>query len=295
MCAKKKNTALRSWLQSVRIWQLLGLVVAVMAMRYSFFGLLFPSTPLLESLFILPIILISAGGNIINDYFDIKEDRSKRPNRSHIGRTLKRRVAMLSHWLLTGTGVALAILLGSLVDSYIPALIAVSSALLLFLYSTWLKKKPLIGNIIVAGIATAYLPFSLSDVKMHLIGDKYDWFCCMIFTTIFIRQLVKEIEDYDVDLKNGYRTFPIVFSPKNTWIVIYIFELWLIFITKGGITYASSFAFKLIMGTTLLMTLFYSWRKKTQAVLAWVGLLLITSLAWMVLFDFDSTYLASSI
>ena len=293
MGKKNKNTALKSWLRSVRIWQLLGLLVAVMAMRYSYWGHPFHSTPLLESLFILPILLISAGGNIINDYFDIKEDRSKRPERALIGRTIKRRVAMMSHWLLTGAGVALAILLGSLVDSYIPIIIVLPTAILLFLYSTWLKKKTIVGNIVVAGIATAYLPFSLCDVEMHLIGDKYDWFCCMIFTTILIHQIVKDIEDYDVDLKNGYRTFPIVFSPKSAWILIYIFELWLVFITKDGITYASSLAFQIIMGTTLLMTLFFSWRKKTQAVSAWALLLLLTSLAWMVFFDFDSSYLAS--
>ena len=293
MGKKKKNSALKSWLKSIRIWQLIGLLLAVMAMRYSYWGHPFHSSPLLESLFILPILLISAGGNIINDYFDIKEDRSKRPERALIGRTLKRRVAMMSHWLLTGAGISLAILLGTLVDSYIPIIIAIPSTILLFLYSTWLKKKPLIGNIVVAGIATSFLPFSLCDVEMYLIGDKYDWFCCMIFTTILIHQIAKDLEDYNVDLKNGYRTFPIVFSPKSAWILIYIFELWLVFITKDGILYASSFALQSIMCGTLLFTLFFSWRKKNQAVSAWVLMLLFSSLAWMVLCDFDSSYLAS--
>ena len=290
MGKKKRNTALKAWLKSIRIWQLLGLMSAVMVMRYSFFGHSFHSSPLLESLFILPILLLSAGGNIINDYFDIKEDIAKR---ALIGRTLKRRVAMMSHWLLTGLGITLAILLSYLLESYIPAILAISTSVLLFLYSVWLKKKVLIGNFVIAGIATAYLPFSLCDVDMRLIGDKYDWFCCMIFTTILIHQIAKDIQDYKIDLKNGFRTFPIVFSSKSAWIFIYVIEIWLIFITYDGIKYATSLALQFLMGAVLIMTIFYSLRKKPQAVSAWVLLLLITGLAWMALYDFDSTYLAS--
>ena len=293
MGKSKHHSAFSSWLKSLRMGHLTGLAVAVMVMRYSFFGHPFPSTPLLECLYILPIILISAGGNIINDYFDIKEDRKKKPQRAAIGRSLKRRVAMMSHWLLTATGIALAILLGWLVDSYIPAIIAFSAATLLFVYSVSLKKKPLIGNMVIAGIATSYLPFSLCDVDMRHIGDKYDWFCCMIFTTILIRQIVKDIDDFKIDSQNGYKTLPIFLSPNSTWFIIYIIEIWLLFITAVGIEYASSLTFQALMSAVLFMTLFYSWRKKIQAVSAWVRLLLITSLAWMVLFDFDSTYLAS--
>ena len=180
-----KNTsksAITAWLKSIRIGHLIGLTAAVIILRHSFYNEFFHLGFVEELFFILPIVLISAGGNIINDYFDIKEDRSKRPKFAVIGRSLKRRVAILSHVLLTASGIATAIYLGSKYDTYIPLIIALSASVLLFLYSTVLKGKILLGNFTVAGIATAYIPFALVDVKMRNLGDDYDWLCCIVFT-----------------------------------------------------------------------------------------------------------------
>ena len=35
-------------------------------------------------------MLVGAAGNVINDYFDIREDRINKPTKNHIGRTVKR-------------------------------------------------------------------------------------------------------------------------------------------------------------------------------------------------------------
>ena len=280
-----KNREIKDWLITIRIGHLSGLAIAVIAMRHSFYGEFFPTTPLLEILFILPIILISAGGNIINDYFDIKEDRIKRPKKAIIGRTLKRRTAMFSHWVLSALGLASAIALSVLVESYIPIAIVFPATFFLFLYSL-LKRKVLIGNFVVASIATAFIPLSLCDVDMRHLGDKYDWFCCLVFTSIFIRQLVKDIEDYNIDKSNNYRTCVVALSPNKAWLLIYAIEIWLIFLASDAISHSPSLAFQIFMGTTLLGTLFFSWRKKTQAVSAWVRLLIISGLVWMVLYGY---------
>jgi len=42
-------------------------------------------------LLLLSTLLIAAGGNIINDYFDVKADRINKPNRLIIGKHIKRR------------------------------------------------------------------------------------------------------------------------------------------------------------------------------------------------------------
>lgn len=280
-----KSRTIKDWLRSIRIGHLTGLAVAVVAMRYSFYGEIFPTTPLLEILFILPIIFISAGGNIINDYFDIREDRIKRPQKAIIGRTLNRRTAMMSHWVLSGLGLATAILLSTLVNSFIPIAIVFPATFFLFLYS-WLKRKLIIGNIVVASIATAFIPLSLCDVDMRHLGDKYDWLCCLVFTTIFIRQLVKDIEDYKVDLSNGFKTFVVVFSPNKAWLLIYAIEIWVFILASDAIKYSPSLAYQFFMGTTILGTLYFSWRKKTQAVSAWVRLLLLAGLAWVALYGY---------
>lgn len=52
----------------------------------------------------LSTVLIAAGGNIINDYFDTRIDRINKPEEVIVGRTVKRRVAMMGHLLFSGLG-----------------------------------------------------------------------------------------------------------------------------------------------------------------------------------------------
>jgi 4-hydroxybenzoate polyprenyltransferase len=282
---KSDISALKSWTRSIRLDNLLGLAIGVMLIRYSYFQYL-PSLNDLPSelLFVLPILLISAGGTIINDYFDIREDRLKRPDRAHIGRTLKRRVALVSHWGLTALGLFLAFILSSQEDTLLPFFIALIAAIVLFLYSTWFKGRILIGNIAIAGVMTAFVPFALSDIPMKDIGDAYDWFCVFIFTTILIRQLAKDLIDYEVDKKSGLRTLPVAFGPKASWRLIYILEAWLIFITSNAISQSDSRLFQAFFCITLLSTLFFSVRKKPQALSAWLKLMLASGLIWVVLY-----------
>ena len=51
-------------------------------------------------LLVLSTVIIAGAGNIINDYFDIKADRVNKPDRMIIGKHVKRRVAIISHWFL---------------------------------------------------------------------------------------------------------------------------------------------------------------------------------------------------
>ena len=74
------------------------------------------STPInntiLFSFFILVIstLFIAAAGNIINDYFDVKADRINKPYKQIINRSLKRRWAIVLHWLFNFCGFFLAVI-----------------------------------------------------------------------------------------------------------------------------------------------------------------------------------------
>ena len=89
----------------------------------------------------------------------------KRPS-SVIGRTLKRRVAMMTHWVFTALAIAISILLASKYDTYIPIIITTMASSLVFLYSVWLKKRILLGNVVVASIATSLIVLALCDVDI---------------------------------------------------------------------------------------------------------------------------------
>ncbi|PCH95716.1 MAG: prenyltransferase, partial [Bacteroidetes bacterium] len=53
------------------------------------------------SLLVLATLLITAAGYAINDYFDTKADLKNRPDAIVVGRTIKRRVAMVLHIVLS--------------------------------------------------------------------------------------------------------------------------------------------------------------------------------------------------
>ena len=187
------TNTLNTWLKSVRLWNVVGLSGAIAIIRFSYIG------DEMRWFFIVPVACIAAGGAIINDYFDIKEDRKRKPEKARIGRTLKRRVAMMSHWVLTGMGLVGAVVLSVQIDNMSPFIIASVAAFLIFLYSIWLKKKVVAGKLVLAAIVTLLVPFALCDVLMDVKDERYVVMCLMIFSIVLVRQISKDLESYNVD------------------------------------------------------------------------------------------------
>ena len=111
-------------------------------------------------LLVLSTVSIAAGGNIINDYFDTRIDRVNRPHAVIVGRTVKRRVAIMGHWVLTGLGIVLGIFVAWRSHALHLAVIPVFAAGSLWLYSTRLKRSFLLGNGLVATLV-ALVPLSV--------------------------------------------------------------------------------------------------------------------------------------
>ena len=80
------------WLRLTRPWNVLamgGMVWIVMRWLGSDLAALWH---LGQSGWIVVPMLVGAAGNLINDYFDVREDRINKPNRALVGRLVKRRV-----------------------------------------------------------------------------------------------------------------------------------------------------------------------------------------------------------
>jgi len=108
-------------------------------------------------LFSLPFLLllastffVAAAGYIINDYMDVRLDLINKPSKVIVGNSISRRWAMFLHFLLN----SIAVLLALAINKHIALLVCVC-ALSLWLYSQFLKKTYLIGNILVA-LLTAF-------------------------------------------------------------------------------------------------------------------------------------------
>lgn len=191
-------------------------------------------------LLVFSTVLIAAGGNVINDYFDTRIDRVNRPNSVIVGRSVKRRVAMMGHLILTGAGV----LLGALVAwrSGLLHLVAlpVFSAAALWFYSTKLKRTFLLGNGLVATLV-ALVPLSVGLYEIPALLNTYGssavaalpngealeirfgfqglwaWiigFSGFAFLTTLVRELQKDMADIKGDKAEGCRTVPVVMGQK---------------------------------------------------------------------------------
>jgi 4-hydroxybenzoate polyprenyltransferase len=185
-------------------------------------------------LLVLSTVLITAGGYVINDYFDIKTDLINK-GKVIVGTKIPRRQAIMWHSVLNIAGVAVGFFL-SYKAGYIwlGSLFLVVSGLLYF-YSASYKRQFLIGNIIVA-LLTAMVPmlvafyewpalykfYAVNAIQIPNINFILFWvggFALFAFLTNLIREIIKDIEDFEGDIAYGRNTVPVVIGVLSAKIV----------------------------------------------------------------------------
>ena len=179
-------------------------------------------------------VLITAGGYVINDYFDIKTDLINR-GKVIVGSKISRRKAMMWHNILNIVGVAAGLYV-SIKAGYIwmGGLFLVVSGLLYF-YSASYKRQFLIGNLLVA-LLTAMVPmlvvvfeapvlyqyYAINALKIPDISIIFFWvggFAIFAFLTTLSREIIKDIEDFEGDVAYGRNTIPVVIGILTSKIV----------------------------------------------------------------------------
>ena len=184
------------------------------------------------ALLVFSTAVITAAGNVINDFHDVKADRVNHPERVVIDRYVSRRQAILSHIVLNFVGVVLGVFIS--LYHWIPwlSLVFISVPILLWLYSLSFKHQPFVGNLIVSVLA-ATVPLLVILFEYPLLiesnsGIVYTdpsifrpliyWigmFSVFAFLTNLIRELVKDGEDVEGDIEIGSNTLAIVLGLKR--------------------------------------------------------------------------------
>ncbi|WP_405604575.1 geranylgeranylglycerol-phosphate geranylgeranyltransferase [Polaribacter sp. Asnod1-A03] len=186
----------------------------------------------------ISVISITAGGYIINDIFDVETDKINKPKNVFIGRNIKLRTAIISYISLTSFGLILATYLSYIRNSLSLISFFAFSILSLFFYSYNLKKRTLIGNILISILCS--LPILLvylfhSDYTTRSVGDGILLYYVVIiyaifsFLTTFIREIIKDIEDINGDLKIKAKTLPIIMGRKRAAKIAFLFTCILFF------------------------------------------------------------------
>lgn len=187
---------------------------------------------------VLSTLLIAAGGNIINDYFDVKADKVNKPERLIVGRLIEKRQAILLHWILNGIAFVIAIAVSIYVKSSSIVLIHLVSINLLWFYSLYFKKKPFVGNVVVA-LLTGMIPilvivyfevlnnfnkpFSAFHEDSWTVNLNYNFIyvlALMAFIQNLAREILKDVEDMEGDKKISARTVPMILGVQRTKILV---------------------------------------------------------------------------
>jgi len=168
-------------------------------------------------------LLVTASGNIINDYYDIDADRINRPSRVLPSELVLPTTAVLFYLLFNAAALILSLFLG--LELFVIVFITV---MLLFLYSYKLKNIPLVGNAVIAFLTG--LAFIFGSV---IVGNI---FCGIIpalfaFMINFMRELIKDIEDIDGDRAVGISTYPIKYGVVSSVNIITVLGITLILLT----------------------------------------------------------------
>jgi len=189
-------------------------------------------TPLSFFLLMLASVFIAAAGYIINDYFDINIDQVNKPDKMIVEKIIKRRWAILFHWIITTLGLLISLYV-SFKTSFIVIIANVLCTLLLWFYSTTFKKKLLSGNIIIS-MLTAWTVLVLYFAAMNRIFKFAVLYAGFAFIISLIREVVKDIEDMEGDAKYNCKTMPIVWGVPSSkvfagvWLVVLIGVLFII-------------------------------------------------------------------
>ncbi len=153
-----------------------------------------------------------SAGNIINDIKDIETDKVSHPKRPLAAGKITVNQAKVEYILLT----VIAILLSFFI--ILPALIIVITAtVLLFLYSYYFKKVPILGNIIVSlltGLVFIYGGEAVNNPLAAIVPAVF------AFLINLIREVVKDMQDVEGDLKQGIITFPGKFGFSSSKLLV---------------------------------------------------------------------------
>ncbi len=195
-------------------------------------------------LLVLSVVLIAAGGYVINSYFDIETDKVN-GRFNPVGTVVNANTAVALYLVLSVLGFLIGLYLSIKVGHANFSLIFFIAASLLWFYSSAFKKSFLIGNLIVAFLVSLVpLLIAIYDVPLLLVRYQRDiqiyginfnvitfWmlgYAFFAFGFTLIREITKDLQDIEGDISVGANTLPIVLGERTTKFLVVLLDSGLI-------------------------------------------------------------------
>jgi len=202
--------------------------------------------------------LTAAAGNVVNDIVDIEGDKINHPTRPIPRGTISKSEAISIYIIL--------VLLSEFISFYIsPTHLVINSfaAFLLFTYSLYLKRVVLAGNLVISfltGLVFVYGGLAVNELNRSIIPALF------AFLINLIRELVKDMEDKEGDIKDGIISFPVKYGFRETKRILTFLSIMLIVFTLYP--YLTGIYGTLYLAAILLtvnpLLVYFSWKINTD-------------------------------
>ena len=223
-------------------WQNLFITALMMCLVYH--CVIMQTSTLAFTLLVIAMTLIVAGGYVINDIFDKEIDAVNKPERVIVGKIFSEKQCGIFYWALTIMGLGCGLMAGILAHGKNFYTIFASLLLLacfLYSYSSRYKKKLIVGNVIVSlSVAFAvFLPWLFQILSMlvnkEMLLEHQEWmrvtlhivliYVAFAFLMTLIREIVKDMEDVEGDMRLNCRTIPIAWGLKAAQVIVLVLSL----------------------------------------------------------------------
>lgn len=178
-------------------------------------------------LLVFVTVAIAAAGYIINNIYDQKTDAINKPQNQIVGIHISENKAYNLYIIFNFLGVIAAFYLCNVIQK--PSFLGIFIGIIATLhrYSAYFKKQLLIGNTIVALLASLSI---LIIVFMDILPATFEGNIVLMkpcmsvlidvsiitFLIHFAREIIKDIEDINGDYNDGARTLPIVIGKERS-------------------------------------------------------------------------------
>ncbi len=239
---------------------------------------------------VLATVLIAAAGYVINDIMDQETDAIA--NKRIVGKLISEKKAYNFYFILNITGVLLGFYVSNAVGKPSFSALFIIVTALLYLYATTLKQIAVVGNIVVAALlAFSILILGIFDLVPTTYSDNQELmehvfkiltdYAIFAFIINLLREIVKDVEDFDADAKTGIATLPVLIGKKKTMRIVFCLSfvpiLLLAYYLKENLfqyDFVVYYALLFIIAPLLFFTI-KSWNSNTQQEFKYLNRLLL--------------------
>jgi len=238
-------------------------------------------------LLILSSSIAIASGYIINNFYDYEKDLINKPIKSKIDKVIRKRTKLSLYITLN----FLCIYTSSLV-SWRAVLFFSIYIFVIWLYSHKLKRILFIGNIVSSLLSV--IPFFIILIYYKNFELIIFLYAIFLFLIVYMREIIKDLENIKGDFTLDYRTIPVVYGEKSSKYLLSIVSLLtlaIIYILLSGFDTGMMFYYYYFSIAVLLFFIIVLWKYDSKKYYNFLHnllkFLIVLGVLSIVLIDFD--------